>query len=126
MSGAAANSRALRLDQVKHQLHGDRRIRRGAAGAQHLQTGGDGLWVRRGNHMAFGPGQVMALAAGAVFGLPLLRARIGTASGSTSSPAAMIMARAVSWSLSRLSALRNGEPEEEQSDDLYELDEDDE
>ena len=54
---AAADARGLRLDQIEHELGGDRRIDRRAARAQHFAPGFGGVGVGGGHHVPVGAGQ---------------------------------------------------------------------
>jgi hypothetical protein len=62
----------LRLDQVQHKLNGDHSVYSRTTGAQTLQSGSHGLGVRRGDHVTLSLREASLLAAGAVFGLPVL------------------------------------------------------
>ena len=54
--GTAADPRRLRLDQVQHELHGDRGIGGAAARAQHLEARLHGQGIGRRNHVGLGRG----------------------------------------------------------------------
>jgi uncharacterized membrane protein YdjX (TVP38/TMEM64 family) len=55
--GAAAEARGLRLDHCQHGLRRDRRIDRGAAGAQRSHAGLGRQRMRGGDHLALGQGR---------------------------------------------------------------------
>ena len=68
---ATADARRLRLDEVQHHLHRDRRIDRAAAGLQHLEAGVGGQRVGGGDHEFLRrPTGLLGEAAGG-FGCPL-------------------------------------------------------
>ena len=67
--GAATQTRGMRLHQVQHELHCDRRIHRAAALLEHAKAGIDRERMRGGHHVIWGMGDEVLRTAGGRFRL---------------------------------------------------------